>query len=235
MKSFKIIPSEKYSDYFFNIKPANEFIPEWYRKSSGIINNATTILYPDKTEVTNTTYKKCTPFLDAMTSGYIVYLTADLEIGKSEDGKVLILWRTERKIVTDHSPEQWSGLPVPHGYYPMVLKWHNQFALNVPEEYSLLFTNPINRFDLPFQTITGIVDCDKYTGQVHFPFFLKEGFTGIIPAGTPITQIIPIKRESWKREHLEYDEKFSKLHFERFFSTIKRSYKNNYWTKKEYR
>jgi hypothetical protein len=235
MKSFKIIPSEKYSEYFFNVEPASSFIPEWYRKSNGVVDNITTTLYPQKPLATNSTYKKCTPFLDAMTSGYIVYLTADLEIGKSETGEILVLWRTERQIVTDHSPEQWDGLPVPHGYYPLVLKWHNQFAFNIPEEYSLLFTNPVNRFDLPFQTVTGIVDCDKYTGQVHFPFFLKEGFIGIIPKGTPITQIIPIKRESWKREHLEYDEKFSKLHYERFLSTIKRSYKNNYWTKKEYK
>jgi hypothetical protein len=98
-----------------------------------------------------------------------------------------------------------------------------------------MFCNPANRFDLPFQTITGIVDCDKYPGQVHFPFFLKEGFTGIIPKGTPIVQIIPIKRDSWKREHLKYDKNFSAIFFEKFFSTIKRSYKNNYWFKKEYR
>jgi hypothetical protein len=98
-----------------------------------------------------------------------------------------------------------------------------------------LFSNPINRFDLPFQTITGIVDCDKYPGQVHFPFFLKEGFTGIIPAGTPVTQIIPIKRERWQREQLKSDKDFSPIFFEKFFSTIKRSYKKNYWSRKEYR
>ncbi len=235
MKSFKIIPSEEYSDNFFNIEPSSEFIPEWYRIAKGNIDKTTTNLFEQNPSATNSTFKKCTPFLDAMSAGYTVFLTADLEIGKSEEGETLILWRTTRKIVTEHSPEQWEGLPVPHGYYPMVLKWHNQFAINVPDGYSLLFSNPINRFDLPFQTITGIVDCDKYPGQVHFPFFLKEGFTGIIPAGTPITQIIPIKRERWQREKLQYDKNFSPIFFEKFFSTIKRSYKKNYWSRKEYR
>jgi hypothetical protein len=110
-----------------------------------------------------------------MSAGYTVFLTADLEIGKSEEGETLILWRTTRKIVTEHSPDQWEGLPVPHGYYPMVLKWHNQFAINVPEGYSLLFSNPINRFDLPFQTITGIVDFIAALSKSSEPFLFDSG------------------------------------------------------------
>ena len=235
MKILKIKPGEMYSENFFNIVPASEFIPEWYRTANGRFEESTTELSPSTPHATTSTFKKCTPFLDAMTTGYMVYLTADIEIGRSPDGVPLILWRTVRDIVTDHSEEQWKGLPVPEGYLPIVLKWHNQFILNVPEEYSLLFLNPVNRFDLPFQTITGIVDCDKYTGKVQFPFFIKENFTGIIQKGTPITQIIPIKRDSWKRDHLEYDEDFRMIEREKFLSTIKRSYKNNFWVKKEYK
>ena len=66
------------------------------------------------------------------------------------------------------------------------------FNIKLPKDYSLLFLSPINRFDLPFLSITGIVDCDMYTGTVHFPFFIKNSFTGIIEKGTPIVQIIPI-------------------------------------------
>ena len=32
----------------------------------------------------------------------------------------------------------------------------------------------------------------------NLPFFLKSGFEGIIPAGTPIYQILPYKREDWQ-------------------------------------
>jgi hypothetical protein len=234
MKLFKIIPFEENSDHFFNIKPSSEFIPEWYRLAKNNVDGVTTELMLSKPSLTSSTFKKCTPFVDAMMAGYTAYLTADLEVVKSEEGNTFVVWRTQRTMVTKHDDSQWNGVPVPYGYQPIVFKWHNQFGLNVPKGYSLLFCNPINQFNLPFQTVTGIVDCDKYGGPVHFPFFLRDGFTGIIPAGTPITQIIPVKREQWKKEHVKYNKNTSILFLEKYLSTIKRSYKNNYWTKKDY-
>ena len=46
----------------------------------------------------------------------------------------------------------------------------------------------------------GIVDTDTYKASVNFPFVLNEPdtFEGLIPAGTPIAQVIPFKRESWE-------------------------------------
>ena len=147
------------------------------------------------------------PFFDAMTSGYIVFLSADLEVVKKESGMPYLLWRTDREIVTDHSIEQWEGFPCPEGYSAWLYKWHNQFGLKTPKNYSLLFTSPFNRFDLPFSTISGIVDTDSYDMAVHFPFFIKNNFTGIIKKGTPIAQIVPKKNEYWKTELEKYDEK----------------------------
>jgi hypothetical protein len=92
----------------------------------------------------------------------------------------------------------------------------------------------MNRFDLPFISVNGVVDTDKYNLNVQFPFFIKDNFTGIIEKGTPIVQIIPIKRESWAREVKPYDQN-ANIKLEKFLSTIKRSYKNNFWVKKDYR
>jgi len=234
-KKFLITPMEEGAEHFFNIRPSSEFIPEWYRKSASQIPDANSELLIHNPNVTTSTYKKCIPFFDAVTAGYMMYLTADIEVIKKEDGLPYIMWRTKRKIITEHSLNQWEGLPCPDGYSAFVYKWHNQFNIKLPKNYSLLFLNPINRFDLPFLTVTGIVDCDTYTGKVHFPFFIKNSFTGIIEKGTPITQIIPIKREYWKKEHGSYDVKNELIHTEKFFSTIKRSYKNNYWNRKEYK
>ena len=234
MKKIKIQPNEEYADAFFNIKPSSEFIPEWYRTAKSKKDDTKTELNPQNPRATNSTFKRCTPFLDAMTSGYTVFLTADVEVFENDNGDPAIFWRTTRNIITEHSSPQLEGLPIPEGYRPLVLKWHNQFILKVPSGYSLLFLNPINRFDLPFQTITGIVDCDNWNGTVHFPFFIKKSFTGIIPKGTPITQIMPIKRDNWEREHKKFDKDFAAISVEKFLSTIKRSYKSNYWIKKEY-
>ena len=234
-KKFLITPIEAGSENFFNITPSSEFIPEWYRKSVNKIPGTNSELLINNPSVTTSTYKKCTPFFDAITAGYMMYLTADIEVIKKEDGLPYIMWRTKRKIITEHSLNQWEGLPCPDGYSPFVYKWHNQFNIKLPKDYSLMFLSPINRFDLPFLTITGIVDCDMYNGIVHFPFFIKNSFTGIIEKGTPIVQIIPIKREYWKKEHGSYDVKNGLLYREEFLSTIKRSYKKNYWHKKEYK
>ena len=234
-KKFLINPLEKGAEHFFNIVPSSEFIPEWYRKSPSQIAGAKSELFIDHPVGTNSTYKKCTPFFDAMTAGYMMYLTADIEVIRKENGMPYIMWRTDRKIITEHTKEQWEGLPCPEGYSPFVYKWHNQFNIKLPKDYSLMFLSPINRFDIPFLTITGIVDCDMWHGSVHFPFFINNNFTGIIEKGTPITQIIPIKREHWKREHGVYDAESTLINQQKFFSTIKRSYKKNYWTRKEYK
>ena len=234
-KKFLITPIEEGADHFFNIKPSSEFIPEWYRKSASQMPGTNSELLVSNPSTTTSTYKKCTPFFDAITAGYMMHLTADIEVIKRENNLPYIMWRTERKIITEHTLDQWEGLPCPEGYSPFVYKWHNQFNIKLPKDYSLMFLSPINRFDLPFLTITGIVDCDTWTGSVHFPFFIKNNFTGIIEKGTPITQIIPIKREFWKKEQGKYDAKNVFLNQQKVFSTIKRSYKNNYWHRKEYK
>ena len=54
--------------------------------------------------------------------------------------------------------------------------------------------SPINRFDLPFLSISGFIDCNYgFSLAGNMPFFIKKGFEGVIPAGTPYMQIIPIK------------------------------------------
>jgi hypothetical protein len=234
-KKIKIIPQEPLSNSFLNIEPASSFIPKWYRESKSTIHKMDTELTPFNPESTTSTYKKCTPFFDAITSGYIVFLSADLEVTQRDNLPPLLLWRTQRKIVTEHDLVQWEGLPCPEGYSQWVYKWHNQFGLKTPKNYSLLFTSPFNRFDLPFISLSGIVDTDSYDMAIHFPFFIKNNFNGIIEKGTPIAQIIPIKNEYWERELKEYDEYKVFVNYQNFLSTIKRSYKNKYWKRKEYK
>jgi hypothetical protein len=234
-KNIKITPVEALSGNFVNIKPASEFIPEWYRKTNLKALSIDTELLPQYVDSINSTYKKCTPFLDAMTCGYMSFLTADIEVSLQSNGMPYIQWRTERKVITEHALEQWAGLPCPDGYAPFVYKWHNQMSINVDKGYSLLFTTPLNRFDLPFINVSGIVDVDYYENTVHFPFFIKKGFTGIIESGTPISHIIPIKRDPWKLEVMKEDVLKKKIFEEKYLSTIKRSYKNNIWNRKEYK
>ena len=102
--------------------------------------------------------------------------------------------------MTLRDPEVASTLPRPAGHHNTHYAWNNVVGFKVPKGYSVLVTHPLNRFDLPFTTLSGIADADTPMGGGNIPFFMKNDFEGIIPKGTPIAQIIPFKRDDWKRE-----------------------------------
>jgi hypothetical protein len=63
-----------------------------------------------------------------------------------------------------------------------------------------LFISPLHR-ETPIIALPGIVDTDIYRAPVNFPFVLRDPkMSGLIPAGTPIIQVIPIKRDQWQME-----------------------------------
>jgi hypothetical protein len=236
MKKIKIIPVREESLFKINIDQSKLYIPEWYKKSPLKIKGLEkTTLIPTSTNTTTSTYKKCSPFLDALTNGYMFSLNQDIEVTIGDDGGPFIMWRTNMiEPISIHDNAQWDGLKYPENCHNFVYKWENHFNIKTPKGYSTLFTHPHNRYDLPFYTMSGIVETDKYEGPVHFPFFLKKDFVGIIKAGTPLAQITFIKREKWFRSIKKYNEENIKKYKFNFFSTIDRSYKNTIWQKKEY-
>jgi hypothetical protein len=80
-----------------------------------------------------------------------------------------------------------------------IIKFNNFWTAETPPGYSLLFTHPINRSDLPFTTLSGLVDCDTFHhSPIHFPARWHDAnFNGTLPKGTPVAQCIPVKREIW--------------------------------------
>ena len=88
----------------------------------------------------------------------------------------------------------------PRGYHMKHFAWWADWAVELPDGYSALYTHPLNRFELPFLTTSGVVDNDKVHLPGTMPFFLLKGVRGILPAGTPYAQIIPFKREHWESE-----------------------------------
>jgi len=91
--------------------------------------------------------------------------------------------------------------PPPQGFHAKHFAWWADWAVELPEGYSALYTQPFNRFELPFWTMGGIVDNDKVHLPGTMPFFFMKGVTGIVPAGSPYAQIIPFKREHWLAEY----------------------------------
>jgi dUTPase len=84
--------------------------------------------------------------------------------------------------------------------------------------------------------LPGVVDTDKYYEAIAFPFNLKDkNFEGMLEAGTPIAQVIPFKRESYSMEVVELDKKRNIVHRRTIASKIYDSYRNGFWSRKEYK
>ena len=91
-------------------------------------------------------------------------------------------------------------IPVPSNCYPIHFLWDMRWGTKLPDGWSLLITHPLNRFDLPFFTMSAIQDSDRWFSGNVVSFFLRKDFEGTIPKGTPIMSMVPIKRAEWQKE-----------------------------------
>jgi hypothetical protein len=149
------------------------------------------------------TLKHCPPLIDALSAGVLMPLAADLMV---KDGELSWDWeaprvpglRHTRSPIGLHVPEQATGAPLPVPAGQFVVKFTNFWTLQAPEGWSVLFVHPLNREDLPFRTLAGLVDCDRFAdGFVHFPaLWTDPAFEGVLPRGTPVAQAIPVPRQA---------------------------------------
>jgi hypothetical protein len=232
-------PFDKEAELLFEMpKPAAKSIPGWYKDMAVHMDGEkTTGLSKTTNVVSNLTLKGCSPFLDALTSGYMFELPFDIEFRRNEQGMINIRWATNVNYIGSHGPDQAPGLPGPVGGSESLLKWRPGWRIITPKGYSALFTHPLNRHDLPFRTFSGVVDTDMYELGVEFPFQLLNNIEEdifILKKGTPICQVIPFKREDWKSEEVPFDEDANKKNGFKLKSEIVRSYKRQFWQKKNY-
>lgn len=148
--------------------------------------------------------KHCMPYFDAMTAGYHYLLHTDLIVKINENGLPTLKWDSPMEPAGDRILKE---MPVPHGHYQAHFGWQMYWGIQLPEGWSALITHPINRFDLPFTTVSGLADYDVYPLPGNVSFHIKDNFEGVIPAGTPLFSIIPIKRENWEHK-INMDQEF---------------------------
>ena len=164
------------------------------------------------------TYKRCLPFVDVMRSGYIIPLWTDIGVDvvscdcgdeNCEEGKgVDIRWAESRNRVGNpiegRNWKSWGNIPdlatsVPDSSFTFINPW----IIRTPPGYSSLITQPFNNVEYPHPEIklfTGLVNTDTYMAPVTFFFHVKNPFRGMIKRGTPLAQVIPIKREEWNHK-----------------------------------
>ena len=234
-------------------KPSKKIMPEWFKKMSN---------FAEKGDYITGTVKKCMPFLDALSMGYII--SSSWEMGwkrvvpVDQDGKKLKpgfeitypppvrdILQQHALGIEQHTPYQISEDAYNEDEVKMTIKILSPWLIETPPGYSCLFIPPLNHSNLPFRPLSGVVDTDKYSKMpINFPSmpkkFPEKQQTKIIPVGTPIVMVIPFKRESWKMD-VQYkksilNEGTEMLANERltFFKRIVDNYKNLVWHKKEF-
>lgn len=245
--------------------PVKDYMPEWYRKKDKFKKEKDgkyRLMFKNingNIEIGRVvTWKSCPALLDVFISGYYLLTPCDIEI-KNNNGEIEIVlpkeWQQAKpwlyKSYDNPDFEIKHGgfcalrgyekdFPTPEGYEEIHFRWFTNWTAQVPEGYTTLYTHPLNLDYLPFKTISGFIDSsNELVGPGNVPFFLKKGWTGIIPAGTPYVQIIPIKNESWQSEIIDFSMEEIKNIFEikesNEKSTKENKYKKDYWLKKNYK
>lgn len=209
--------------------PAKKYVPDWYRE--------TPLLNPSSMdEPGRRNFKHCMPFGDSFLTGYMLTTICDILVEDVPGGRPKMSFPNGMKPLGSRDKQPSGLMPVPEGFHDIHFVWYHPMHIQTPEGYSILTTHPLNRHDLPFYSLSGVVDTDidpMHPGQ--YPFFLRKNFSGLIPKGTPIIQIIPIKRESWESEKdmtLVSHHWFNYLYKVR--SVFSGFYKKNVWQKKSY-
>ena len=189
--------------------PSQDIIPLWWREGESFINVEDRGLNILQKSQRAPGMKSCVPFLDAITSGYLILTWQNIEITKNSNNKV------EFRVVEKDKNGNWQGIetdkimieervggigytmPRPAGFAFNHLAFSLPWGWKVPKNWSVLVTHPFNRNDLPYFSTSGIIDSDQFPLAGRVPFFIKDGWTGVIERGSPIVQLIPIKRASW--------------------------------------
>jgi hypothetical protein len=231
----KIIKFVAQNDHVWNVRPkpypAAKNMPNWWKDMPVYSNPENTFTlnpYP------SVTVKRCVPTLDILTSGYYVPLWSDIFVDQ-QDGFPLIQWTSEVPVLNTWNNQHVSSFKTIDGYSNVFFKNIHGWTIKTPPGWSCMFIHPIAYPDLPFYSISGIVDTDVYDGDINVPFVVKNNFKGIIEKGTPMFQVIPFKREKWNSE---FDVKKPNEHYfdsQKLYSKIQRSYHYLLKDKKIYR
>ena len=219
-------------------QPAKSFISKEYKNLLSYIND----------DIRDKTVKKCMPFLDAMTSGYIIPFFQDhiITIAKTSPNSETAS-NLENPDLTDvhiHTMQEPSSI----FHYPNQLpknyqdgerplgKFTNKWHIKTPPGYSCLFIHPLNQPKTDYELAAGVVDTDVYDKIIMFPFYIKKQFTKLqtqihCQKGNPMVQVIPFKRESWT-SWSGIEKNFEKSTYG--FGILVDMYKKTFWQKKKY-
>jgi len=158
------------------------------------------------------TVKQCPPFIDAMAYGVMILLPCDVTVDR---GSFSWTWDIPEPLTSGHPraplsfhvAAQFAEAPFARDG-KAALKFNSFWTVELESGWSLFATHPVNRDDLPFRLISGLVDSDRFhDGGINFPaVWTQPDFSGVLPRGTPVAQCFAVPREAPKLEFEGFDE-----------------------------
>lgn len=222
--------SDRVSDLYFPT-PASKEIPEWYKNMSSYMGGDKVVIGGGETLAT---IKKCMPVFDSISSGYILKTYCDIEILWDGISYEFLTSPYYGEVVVGHNANQVVGYPNVNSRHTYVPKLLNVWAVKTSPGYSSLILPPMHR-DNVINILPGIIDSDSFHDATNFPFTVNtEEARVIVPAGTPIAQIIPFKREDWEMS-INDDPQDSIKSSNSVRSVFFEAYKKMFWSKKSYK
>jgi hypothetical protein len=217
--------------------PASQVVPDWWKAMTPYVKSPDN---PDGKKIivsnfeSNSSAKKCVPMLDAMLSGYVIPLWADVQVKNYGENEKSLTWRVSKDVFQEHGSSA-SEVQEPVGYNAQVFKFMNKWKIITPKGYSCLITQPFGYRQTGVQAIPAVIDTDKNSLEILPPVWFAKDFEGILETGTPIIQVIPFKRSDWKAEYSYLkDGEYQKIEDGNFRRHIVNHYARKVWQKKSY-
>lgn len=248
IKRMRFIPKNDYAaEHCQPPIPARAIVPDWYKAAEMFIDHETGLATKEKSSKNTGGLKSCMPFLDTIVSGYFITTWHDLYVRTTDvveefylveknpyTGEYQRLENVPEVMISERTGDIGHTMPRPAGYCENHMVLSGVWGIRLPRKWSVLMTHPLNRYELPFFTSSGIIDADEWWPSGNIPFFFKKDFDGIIPAGTPMVQIIPIKRSSWTSYVSHLSNTRNQYMGQKARSVPVGWYRNNIWVKKDY-
>ena len=198
-------------------RPISEDYPKWLNDTN-----------PDQNEFS---VNHCTPVMDYINSGYIIYNTYEYilkeKIQNFQKGTELETVNPRPKLRAIN-PAVMGGSCLPQKDIKSYFKIETDFKVITPPGYSCLVMQPFYDFNKDYQLLPGIIDTDKYDWTISTMGYTKNPDIRLM-AGDRLLQIIPFKRENWKMELHNNTFPTLLMHY------IKGVYKTFFHSKKSYK
>ena len=154
--------------------------------------------------------KMCPPFLEAMTSGYLIPAPFDFWVEPAPTSPTGF-----EQIVDEDTDPEWapvvesvdarhfSGSP-----WSGVVRLRSFWNIEPPPGYSSYLTTPLIRTpeEAPFEILPKLVDTDKPGAGSEVLAVFRKPPPFEVRAGTPLIQVVPIFRDEWEHDLYIWDE-----------------------------